>query len=264
MTETELDAAHAAMSAAPEDDAARLRFYERLADTELFLLLETDPVDETVSPRIFGLEDGDFALAFDTEERLAEFAIAPVPNVALPGRVVARALAGQGVGLALNPGVAASAHLLPAAALEWLAEALDHGPQAAEGRPAEFVAPGELPPELLSALDRRLSRLGGFASRAYLVGTVGANGVRGHLLVLEGARAEDEPALAKAIAEAVTFSGLEAGILDVTFLPEGDAAIAKIAPVALRFDIPEPPAQPVREVAATAPGMDPTRPPKLR
>ena len=37
--ETPLDAAHAAMEAAPEDDAARLRFYERLADSELFLLL---------------------------------------------------------------------------------------------------------------------------------------------------------------------------------------------------------------------------------
>ena len=39
MTETPLDLAFAAMQAAPDEDAPRLRFYERLADAELFLLL---------------------------------------------------------------------------------------------------------------------------------------------------------------------------------------------------------------------------------
>ena len=44
MTETTaLDLAHAAMDAAPEDNAARLRFYHRLADSELFLLLSAEP-----------------------------------------------------------------------------------------------------------------------------------------------------------------------------------------------------------------------------
>ncbi len=36
--QTPLDRAHAAMEAMPQDDAARLRFFERLADVELFLL----------------------------------------------------------------------------------------------------------------------------------------------------------------------------------------------------------------------------------
>jgi len=43
MDETPLDTAHAAMMAAPENDAARLRFYERMADAELYLLLEAAP-----------------------------------------------------------------------------------------------------------------------------------------------------------------------------------------------------------------------------
>ena len=44
MTEaTPLDIAHAAMMADESDDAARLRFYERMADVELFLLLEAEP-----------------------------------------------------------------------------------------------------------------------------------------------------------------------------------------------------------------------------
>ena len=38
MTSTALDKAHAAMQAAPEDPQARLKFFERFADNELFLL----------------------------------------------------------------------------------------------------------------------------------------------------------------------------------------------------------------------------------
>ncbi|MEO1789403.1 MAG: SseB family protein, partial [Pseudomonadota bacterium] len=50
MTDTPLDIAHVAMEAAPEDDAARLRFYERLVDAELVLLLAEDADGERVTP----------------------------------------------------------------------------------------------------------------------------------------------------------------------------------------------------------------------
>ena len=50
MTEiTPLDSAHAAMQAAPDDDTARLRFYERLADGELFVLLSQEAADDVVT-----------------------------------------------------------------------------------------------------------------------------------------------------------------------------------------------------------------------
>ena len=49
MTEmTPLDTVHAAMEAAPQDDAARLRFYERLADSELFLLLTEEAQGDNI------------------------------------------------------------------------------------------------------------------------------------------------------------------------------------------------------------------------
>ena len=38
MSETVIDRAFAAMQAAPEDEAAHLAFYERVADAELYLL----------------------------------------------------------------------------------------------------------------------------------------------------------------------------------------------------------------------------------
>ena len=48
---TPLDDAHGAMEAVPGDDAARLRFYDRLAGCELFLLLEEEPEGDRIRPR---------------------------------------------------------------------------------------------------------------------------------------------------------------------------------------------------------------------
>ncbi|MCW3783122.1 SseB family protein [Defluviimonas salinarum] len=264
MAETILDRAHAAMAAAPEDDAARLRFYERLADAELFLLLQAEPVDDAVAPQLFALEEGPFAVAFDSEERLAAFAEAVVPYVALPGRVVARELAGQGVGLGLNLGVAPSEFLMPAEALAWLAGTLAHVPEHTEARPISVAAPAGLPEAVVAALDAKLAGLAGLAWAAHLVAVGYEGGRRGHLLAFEGARAGAETALAKAVSEALVFSGIEAGEIDVAFLTADDALTSRILRVALRFDLPEPQVETAQVLAPSAPGMDPARPPKLR
>ncbi|MBQ1203201.1 MAG: SseB family protein, partial [Loktanella sp.] len=98
---TDIDTAHAAMEAAPEDDSIRLRFYERLADSEVFLMLGAEADGDHITPALFDVEDGQFALIFDREERLADFAGRAVPYAALPGRALVQMLAGQGVGLGL-------------------------------------------------------------------------------------------------------------------------------------------------------------------
>lgn len=260
---TPLDAAHAAMTDAPDDDAARLRFHARLVDTALFLLLDRDAEGDDVVPRVFDLEEGPVVLAFDTEERLAAFCDAIAPYAELPGRAVVTALAGQGVGLGLNLGVAPSSTLLPAPAVDWLAGVLGQGPAEAEARPEAFFPPGGLPEALLTALDAKLARAGGLASAALLAGVSYADGRRGHLLAYLGAAPGAEPALARAAAEALTFSGIEAGEMDVAFLAPDDPGLVALARVALRFDLPDVVA-PVVEAAPRAPGTDPDRPPQLR
>jgi hypothetical protein len=259
---TPLDIAHAAMDAAPEDDAARLRFYERVADGELFLLLETEVEDQAVTPRVFALEDGPVVLAFDREDRLSAFTGAPAPYAALPGRVIAAQLAGQGIGIGLNLGVAPSSLLIAAGALDWLAATLGHAPAEVVAQPVAFHAPRGLPDRLIEGLDAKLARAGGLAMTALLAGVSYADGRRGHMLAFVGAVPGAEPALARAAAEALTFSGVDAGEMDVTFLASDEPALVPLARMALRFDLPMS-ALP-DPVARFAPGMDPDRPPRLK
>ncbi|MFO7921143.1 MAG: SseB family protein [Nioella sp.] len=259
--ETPLDAAHAAMQAAPEDDALRLRFYERLADSELFLALDSDPGAEEIAPTLFPVEGAQFALVFDREERLADFAEGEAPYAVLSGRGLAAMLAGQGVGLAVNPG-AASAILIPAAAVDWLAGTLAEAPREVEEVPEELTAPAGLPEALIAALDTKLATARGLAAFAYLCGVTYAGGRRSHLLAFIDPRPGAEPALARAAGEALTFSGIEAGVMDVGFFRAVDPVAARLAKAGLRFDLPDterPGQQPGR-----APGMDPETPPRLR
>ncbi|MEX0307147.1 MAG: SseB family protein [Ruegeria sp.] len=258
---TALDAAHAAMQVAPEDDTARLRFFERLADSELFLMLSEEAQDENISPELFDVADGRFVLAFDLEERLAEFAGRPVPYVALSGRVLSELLSGQGIGLGLNLETAPSSMLIPADALRWLSNTLQHGPREVQQRLAEFHPPKGLPDVLLTALDTKLATAAGLAAAAFLVGTETEDGGQGHLLGFVSAAESAQPALARAVSEALTFSGIEAGALDVGFFRADEPTVAALAKVGLQFEIPQPQAP---RVERAAPGSDPEQPPILK
>ena len=141
MTDTPLDLAHAAMEAAPEDERARLRFYERLADAELFLLLSDEATGETIKPEVFELQDASFVLVFDTEERLATFVGKPAPFAALSGRMIAQMLAPSGIGMGVNLEVAPSSILIPPSAVTWLVETLDNAPDEVEQKLSEVTAP---------------------------------------------------------------------------------------------------------------------------
>ena len=257
---TDLDEAHAVMESAPEDDAVRLRFYERLADTELFMLLGEEAAGDQIKPELFEIEDQQFALVFDREERLSAFVGRAVPYAGVPGRTLATMLAGQGIGLALNLEVAPSAMLIPAEAVDWLVATLAHGPDETEARLTEVSAPGGLPEAVVTGLDRKLAIAAGLARFAYLAAAKYEDGTQGHVLAFVDAVEGAEKALASAAGEALTFSGIEAGVMDVLFVRASDPLAAHLAKVGLRFDLPELEAP----QAPGAPGMDPGKPPKLR
>ena len=253
---TQLDRTHAAMTAG--GDAEGMAFYRALADAELFILLEAEAEGEVMTPRIFDLADGPVLLAFDNEERLAGFSDQVLPYAALPGRIVAAQMVGQGLSLGLNLGSgAASEVILPPEALDWLMAMLDQAPaQASQAQVARFEPPA-VPVQVLDALATGLAGVG----RTYVVGAVYDGGRRGQMLVLVGVAASAEAALLRAVTEALAFSGLDASALDTVFLAEDDGALARLAGPALMLqgDVVE-----VEEVPRVGPGMDPARPPNLK
>lgn len=261
---TALDTAHDEMQAIEQaegaSDAARLRFYEQLADAELFLLLETEPSEEAISPELFEVEDGRFVLAFDREDRLSAFTGKVAPFAAMSGRVLTKMLQGQEVGLGLNLGVAPSSILIPAAAVDWLNRTLDRAPDQIKARITGVNAPVGLPDTLIDAIEAKLANAAGLAEAAYLVAVQYETGGQAHLLGFVGATPRAQDALAKAAGEALTFAGAEG--IDVGFFATDDPTVKDLAANGIAVDLPKP-VPPQTQVRA-APGSDPDKPPILK
>lgn len=261
-TETPLDTAHEAMTAAPDDDTARLRFYERMADVELFVLLEAEPLGDQISPRLLETGAGPCLLVFDRAERLAAHVGGSAPYVALSGRAVVEMLEGQDIGLALNIDVAPSAIVLPPAALDWLRATLGNTAGLVDARLERVLPPKGLPESLIAAIDAKLATATGMARNAWLVGVEYRGGGRGHLLAFIGAIPRAQDALVRAASEALTFSGIDAGAMDVGFFAPDDAMVDKLSRVGLRFDLPQ--MEPLQQTPRMTPGGDPAKPPILK
>ena len=259
---THLDDAHAAMMRNEADDAARLNFYSQLADTDLFLMLDADPVGAQIKPRLFDLEDGPVVLAFDLEERLSAFVGGPAPYAALPGRVIAAQLAGQGICMGLNIGDAPSSIILPAEVMDWLTATLGTKPVKVAAVPQGFSFPWGIPAEVTQRLMEKLGANAGLAEAVLLSEVTYEGGRRGHILAVLGAVEADELALSGAVSEALIFSGLDMAELDVVFLSPSDPRRKMMEGVALRLDLPKP--QPVERERAVASGERPQKPPILR
>ncbi len=269
---TPLDSAHATMqadgAANGTADGARLQFYERLADAELFVLLTQEAEGEAISPALFEVEDGRFVLAFDLEERLAEFTGRVAPYAAMSGRVLVQMLAGQGIGLGLNLEVAPSSILIPGGAVDWLNRTLGQVPDRIEAQIDGFCAPaseltGESTGGLAAALKVKLRSAAGLAQAAYLVGVRYKGGGQGHLLGFVGAEQRAQDALAKAAGEALTFTGMQAGELDVGFFAPDDPVVGKLVAAGVLIEVPQPVAPP-KATPHSPPGSDPDKPPILR
>ncbi|NOX40893.1 MAG: SseB family protein [Alphaproteobacteria bacterium] len=259
---TPLDYAHGRMAADPEHTGFRLRFYERLADCELFMMLKSEPNGDQVAPEVFPVDEKSYVLVFDTEARMVEFTETETPFVALSGRKIAEMLDGQSLGLGVNLGVAPSSILIPDEAVEWLNQALASEIKSVRGQPREVHVPVGLPEEFLRALDQKLVSAVGLADHAYLAGVIYEGGEKSRLLAFVNAPHEAEAALAAIANEAVSFSDTEI-MLDIAFFDLDDPICARLDKVALKYEVPKPtPA--MTQPIASAPGMDPDRPPRLK
>lgn len=259
-----LDQAHRAMTAAPDDDGARLAYYLTLAAAELYLLLTHEPQGDELSPLILTTGDGPLILGFDSEERLAGFAQGPQAYAALPGRVIVALAADKGLALGVNLATDDRAFLLAPAALDWLADQLQNQPTVRTGQPIGW-RPLSDAPLLAASLARGLAGMGALARAAWLLEATHADGTMAPALVIEGAAPADEAALAKAATEALAFSGLAQGRADVLFLTDAQIAASGLRDLGHPVRLSAPPAPPTSAPHHPAPpGSDPTRPPRLK
>ena len=174
--------------------------------------------------------DGPVALAFDRDDRMAEFLGAPPTSPLSPAAAWWRCSWGKGTGLALNLG-APSAALLPADAVDWLAGIAAAAVPEASARLGDVGPPGIVPRPLLDALGPKLAAMADRLDRAHLVSSRLGAGPPGLLLALTGVPEPARPAMAAAVAEAVRFSGLDEAALDVTFLDAGGPGRRRRGPV---------------------------------
>ena len=146
----------------------------------------------------------------------------------MPGRVLAGLLTDAGAGLLVNPGHP-SEMLLDAAMLDWLRKALSAAPLADNARlRLRAPAPGTVA-ALAEPLAERLADLRGLISGAALAGV--GEGPDSHVLLIAGAPADDQPAIAKALAETLAFLPPQPGGVDVSFSDQPTPVFA------LRFDL---------------------------
>ncbi len=259
-----LDTAFMGMQTGQEADA--FRFYQILAETPLFLVLDHEPEAATITPRLFNLHTGSMVLAFETEDRLAawagEMGLGTLPYAMLPGRIIAQQLAPLDLALGLNFG-APSETILPHAAMDWLSQMLDVAPEAVQARIEQVLPLGAVPPALLAALDLAMTGAGGLAAAAYLAAVRYQSGAQGHIVAIFGAAPQAEAALTRAIAESLGFAGLEAGVLDVTFLQANSGLAETLAKRGHALTIPDL-ILPDAPSARPAPGADPAKPPILK
>lgn len=258
---TRLDDLALKMQSGQED--AALRFYQSLADTDLILLLDGS---QALRPKVFDLSDGPMILAYDLEERLSSTHGA-AGYAALPGRVLAQQMLGQGLSLGLNLGSdAPSEMVLPPDALRWLCDMLDRQVAVAETQAIGFVA-SRSRQTLRDSLEFALAGAGGLILAAGQVAVTARDGtgalVAQEIVVIFGAPEAAEEPLARAVSEAASFAGLAADAVAVQFLPEVGAMPGGMAGVIRMLDLPKA-QEPPNQTPGMAPGLDPERPPRLR
>ncbi len=265
--ETPLDRAWETANTELAGDAEMARFYDILAATELFLLIDTETLvdGQTPNPVTFPVEGTETALVFDTEARLAGFMENGAAHLTMSGRAVITMFKGTGAQLGLNLGDAPSSTILPAEAIDWAAEALAQPIETTEIGDAVLTVPRAVMPDLLQALDGKLAGMGTVVSEAWLCG-LGASAGRGKpqpmVLCVCLRERQAEQSVVSALAETARFTGGDASAFDIAVLPRDDAKMDAARKVGLGFE-PQNPGD-VMQAEPVAPGMDLDKPPKLR
>lgn len=231
-----------------------LAFWETFARSELILALDAEPDGQAISPQVFATSEGSFALAFYGTQALADFAGAPAPYAAMPGRALAALLVQGGYGLALDPGGAGI--VLAAEDLRWLTETLATPPDPGAAAIARVEPPGEVPPDLLDAIAARVAP-GLFED--LVLARIDEDALP--LVAVIGPDEAAEAPLAAALSEALAFAGAGPD-WQIGFFPKSGPLAEALRRHGMRLEITAEAAE--RPAPPAAPGSVPGKPPRLR
>ena len=252
-----MDKTYAHMLASPESDTAGLRFYEAFCDTNLSVLVNAD-----LSMQVFETSQGKIILAFDTEERVAEFVDQPTEFIKMPGRELVTQLRGTDTGIGLNLNVAPTSQILTPEILAWISELLSVDSTLLVDQVAGFSADCQLSAEDRTALTDRLANFAGRVEAAYLCGVTYTDGAMADALFIVDCDPTIEADLFTAMIETQKFAKEDVADLAIKFISSSSPALLEIRRHGDELHLPKPIVTPAFQ--PTAPGMDPDKPPKLR
>ena len=238
-----------------------MAYYHALLDQVLCVLLKDDPEHGDMALKVFETSQGTFAMGFDSETRLADFAGTSAYFAQMSARAVVQTLRDMGLGLGVNFDVAPSSTLLPADVVAWLAGQADAAPTEETAQIDEITALNALPhwcDALKSAVEATDTAQEMWLATAH-IGGAPCMGVFYAALPDQIA-----PSIAKLTYDVVRFAYQEgdADHIQVVFLPHGDPLWLKLISVGHRIPL-ERPQEPAAPTSA-GPGLDPSKPPILR
>tara|TARA_B100000530_G_scaffold322997_1_gene258470 strand:+ start:65 stop:847 length:783 start_codon:yes stop_codon:yes gene_type:complete len=258
----QLNKAFREMSQDPENNDARLNYYGVLADTDLFLLLEQEPSNEILEPKFIQLEGNNFALAFDSEENLSEFYGEAAAFAQITGRVLAKMLLEEKIGLGINLGVSEGELLLPYSVIEWFVSVLEETPDVVQNSPKKFLSANAFPEIMLKVLQEKLEPAVGLFDEIWICGVEYDEDEFSNLICLIGAQKPAEQAMIKSIKEVLSFSDINLGNTDVTQFNYDDEACSIIREIGIKLEFPQVPK--LKSAAKGQKNKATLRPPRLR
>ena len=261
MTETDIqtrmDRAYQHMQSLPDNDTAGLRFYETFSDANLSVLINAD-----LSMQVFETSQGKIVLAFDTDDRMAEFVSEPTEFMKIPGRELVMRLLGTDTGVGLNLNVAPTSQILTPEILVWLSDLLSVDSTLLQDQAVGFTANCQSSSDDIAAISSRLENFAGRVSAAYMCGISYSDGVTADALIVVDCDPSVEADLFTAVIETQKFAENNATDLAIKFITSSNPTLSEIRRIGQEIHIPKTipshPAQP------KPPGMDPDKPPILR
>ena len=258
----QLNKAFREMSQDPENNDARLNYYGVLADTDLFLLLEQEPSNEILEPKFIQLEGNNFALAFDSEENLSEFYGEAAAFAQITGRVLAKMLLEEKIGLGINLGVSEGELLLPYDVIEWFVSVLDETPDVVQTSPKKFLSANAFPEIMLKVLQEKLEPAVGLFDEIWICAVEYNEDETSHLICLMGVQNSAQQAIVKSINEVLSFTDINLGNIDVAHFNYNDEASSKIRTIGVKLEFPQ--VNKLENAVANVKNKATLQPPKLR